>query len=174
MAENAHCLLTQTDYDRDIREAVSIRMNIWNFQKLLSRRLLMWAGVSTALGVVMSFFGAFWRGVGSQFVGWALVNAAIAAGGDFAAQQRRATRADSDMPKSYIREGNNLRRLLWINAGLDVIYMIGGWWTAQRTRRRWMRGVGLGIILQGLALFIFDILHAWQTPTWPWEGSDPR
>jgi len=171
---HAHCLLRQNDYDRNIREIVDIDMNIWNFQKLLSQRLLKWAGVSTVLGVVMSFFGVFWRGVGSQFVGWAAINAAIAVGGDFAAQQRRATRPDSDTPKSYLREGNTLRRLLMINSGLDVLYMIGGMWTARRTRKPWLRGVGLGVILQGLALFIFDLVHARQTPSWPWEGSDPR
>ncbi|MCC6615742.1 MAG: hypothetical protein IT320_19890 [Anaerolineae bacterium] len=73
-----------------------------------------------------------------------------------------------------MREGNNLRRLLWINAGLDILYMIGGWWTTLRARKPWLRGVGLGVILQGLALFIFDLFHASQTPTWPWEGGDPR
>lgn len=149
-------------------------MNIWSFQKILSRRLLTWAGVSAAMGIGMSFFGAFWRGVGSQFVGWALVNAAIATGGDIAAQQRRAAHADSDLPKTYIREGNNLRRLLRINAGLDILYMIGGRWVTRRARKPWLRGLGVGILLQGAALFIFDLVHAQQTPTWPWEGSDPR
>jgi hypothetical protein len=122
----------------------------------------------------MSLLGRFWRGVGSQFLGWAAVNAAIAVGGEFVSEQRRVREADSSLPKGMMREANKLQRLLWINAALDVVYMLGGLWMLGRNREKsWLRGVGLGIILQGLFLFVFDLIHARQVPTWPWSGSNP-
>ena len=150
-------------------------MTIWEFQDVVSRRLLTWAGISTALGVVMGVFGKFWRGVGSQFVGWAVVNAAIALGGAYFTERRRHNLETPNAPHTLLREGANLQRLLWINAGLDILYMLGGAWTAARNGHKpRMQGVGVGIILQGLFLFVFDVVHALRTPTWPWDGSDPR
>jgi len=146
---------------------------IWEFQKTVSQRLLIWSGLSTALGIVMSLFGAFGRGIGGQFVGWAVVNAAIAVGGSFFTDQRKLKLAAPDAPKVLIKEASSLQRLLWINAGLDVLYMLGGWLT-MRSDKAHRRGMGLGIILQGLFLFVFDIFHAFKVPTWPWRGSDPR
>jgi hypothetical protein len=150
-------------------------MNIWQFQRQLSRRLLLWSGISTLLGILMLPFGKFWRGVGSQFIGWALVNAGIAAGGDFVTGQRRLKTAQPDAPQVLLREGDSLKRLLWINAGLDIFYMLGGaWMMGRKGSKDGQRGSGLGIIVQGLFLFVFDIFHATRTPTWPWGGSDPR
>jgi hypothetical protein len=146
---------------------------IWEFQKTVSQRLLIWSGLSTALGIVMSLFGAFGRGIGGQFVGWAVINAAIALGGSFFTDQRKLKLAAPDAPKTLIKEASSLQRLLWINAGLDVLYMLGGWLT-MRSDKSYRRGMGLGIILQGLFLFVFDIIHAVKVPTWPWRGSDPR
>ena len=149
-------------------------MTIWQFQHTLSKRLLQWSGASAALGLAMSLLGRFWRGVGSQFLGWAAVNAAIAVGGSFVAEQRRVREADSALPKGMMREANKLQRLLRVNAALDIVYMLGGLWMLGRNRQKpWLRGVGLGIILQGLFLFVFDVIHARQVPTWPWSGSDP-
>jgi hypothetical protein len=149
------------------------KATIWEFQKLVSQRLLLWSGMSTALGLMMSLFGAFGRGIGSQFVGWAVVNAAIAVVGSFFSDQRKLQLVAPDAPKHLIQEANSLQRLLWINAGLDVLYMLGGWLT-MRSQKDFRRGMGVGIILQGLFLFVFDIFHALKVPTWPWRGSDPR
>ncbi len=146
---------------------------IWQFQSKVSQRLLVWSGVSTALGIVMSAFGRFGRGMAGQFVGWAVVNAAIAIGGKFFTDQRKLQLALPDSPKEMMREANQLQRVLWINAGLDVLYMLGGAW-AMRSEKPARRGMGLGIVLQGLFLLIFDIFHALKVPTWPWRGSDPR
>ncbi|MDX2136832.1 MAG: hypothetical protein SF123_01965 [Chloroflexota bacterium] len=150
-------------------------ISIWDFQRTLSQRLLVWSGVSTVLGIVMALRGKFWRGVGSQFVGWAVVNAAIALVGQYVTQRRRAQLDDPELAKHRLREAANLKRLLWINAVLDVFYMLGGaFMMGRRQSGAQTRGTGFGIILQGLFLLVFDIIHALCTPTWPWGGSDPR
>jgi hypothetical protein len=136
-------------------------MNIWQFSALVSRRLLTWNIANLIAGVALMAGGR--RGVGSQFAGWAVINIGIAVFGD-RATQTRAQKPDANSP--LIREGQatNLRRLLWINAGLDVLYMIGGALFALRAKTDQRRGVGVGIIIQGLFLFIFDVLHAPRVP----------
>lgn len=139
--------------------------NIWQFQIMLSQRLLRWAGISIGLGLLMRFGGSFWRGVGSQFAGWGLVNALIAFGGRVMAQERAAGYDNPGVPEVLNKESNSLQRLLWINAGLDVLYMLGGGWLIRRDKGDGRRkGMGLGVIIQGAFLFVFDIVHALMLP----------
>mgnify|MGYP005836569745 FL=1 len=56
-----------------------------------------------------------------------------------------------------------LRRLLLINAGLDVAYVAVGAILASRPSPR-LRGSGLAVVVQGLFLLIFDTLHAFGLP----------
>ncbi len=64
------------------------------------------------------------------------------------------------------QEATQLRRLLWINTGLDALCMIGGLFlirTKGHNDRQWW-GQGLGIIIQGRFLFVFDLIHALLVP----------
>ncbi len=79
------------------------------------------------------------------------------------ADQRVQTLPDPYAPEILHREGANLQRLLWINALLDLFYMRGGEWL-MRKGGAYRRGMGVGIFVQGLALFIFDLIHATDTP----------
>lgn len=136
-------------------------MNIWQFSSLVSQRLLTWNIANLIAGVGLLVRGR--RGVGSQFIGWALINMAIAVFGE-RSNQARAARPDAISP--LIREGQarNLRRLLWINAGLDVLYMLGGFLFALRAKKKQRRGMGIGIIIQGAFLFVFDVIHGLDVP----------
>lgn len=139
-------------------------MTIWDFQRAVSRRLGTWAAISAALGGFMSLGrSGFWRGVGMQFIGWALVNLAIALFGQRAAA-KRAKRPDALTAPVLRKESNGLFNLLWINAGLDILYMIGGAWMARRSRSDQGKGTGIGIVAQGLFLFVFDIVHGLSVP----------
>jgi hypothetical protein len=141
----------------------------WDFNRALTRRLMAWAGLSLAVGLVMWLAGGRrLRGVGSQFAGWAAVNAAIAYFGGSAAEAKHMKIAAGELPEAetLIKERRNLRRLLWLNAGLDVLYVLGGLLLRRakgRTDPR-LQGVGEGIALQGGALFIFDVIHARIVP----------
>jgi hypothetical protein len=113
-----------------------------------------------ATGLFLSLRRGFWQGVGAQFAGWAAVNMGIAWFGNRASRKRRAGLGKkADWPSTQVKEGAALRRLLWINFGLDVLYMAGGLLFMRRHGER-ARGTGFGIFLQGLFLFCFDGYHA--------------
>lgn len=140
-------------------------MNIWQFQALVSRRLLVINPINVLFGILLLRSRAFWRAVGEQSVGWGLVNIAIAVIGGWSGS-RRAAKKNALSVSALTKEARGLRRLLWVNAGLDVVYMLGGWFLAWRSAaaqdRR--RGAGWGIVFQGALLFIFDVVHALRVP----------
>ena len=135
-------------------------MNIWEYQRLLVRRLLQWALFSLGVGTLLSGGRRFRRGVGMQFVGWALVNLGIAWIAQRGAENRRAALPDPLAPEVVEREAHNLRRLLWANTALDLLYVAGGRWLIERGGP----GTGVGIIVQSTFLFLFDLLHAADVP----------
>lgn len=135
-------------------------MTFWDFSSALTRRLMQWSMVSAALGLLMSARGGYWSGVGSQFIGWAAVNLGITYFGTQGTNRRRQRLGAAALqPAVQAQERRGLRRLLLINAGLDVLYMLGGLVLMRREGER-TRGAGLGILLQGAFLFGFDLFHA--------------
>lgn len=141
-------------------------MNIWQFQAELSRRLLRWGAVSVLVGIGLRPYGTFLRKVGEQFAGWGIVNIMIAVFGQLSMRQRIDQMENPGKRHIKQKEAHNLSRLLWINAGLDVLYMLGGWlWSRRDTGNRAAnRGNGLGVMIQGAFLFVFDIYHGLKTP----------
>jgi hypothetical protein len=141
--------------------------DFWTFNRQLAQRLLYWSGFSVAAGLAMGLGGRFWQGVGSQFIGWGVVDAAIALFGGWSAR-RKAELPDAHTAARQAGEAANLERLLWINAGLDILYMLGGRWLVRQrgeTDARW-QGMGWGIIVQGAFLFWFDLVHALLLRRW--------
>lgn len=137
-------------------------MGIRRFQKQLLMTLMGWAMSSIVLGLVMRRGGdSFRAGVGEQFVGWGVINGLIATAGSFGTQ-RRAERTPTDSSVSLTTEKRNLATLLWVNAGLDVFYVIGGalYGRKQGATDGHRRGRGVGIIIQGGFLFFFDLINA--------------
>jgi len=64
-------------------------------------------------------------------------------------------------PDAEGREARRFRTILLLNALLDVGYIVGGVILARQARPD-RRGMGLGIIPQGVFLFCFDSLLAWE------------
>ena len=138
-------------------------MNIWQFQSVLTRRLLIWSIFSMVIGGLLQIpRDRFARGVGQQFTAWGLIDALIAIIGQRASQKRRAQLVDPLANKVTAREARNLSKLLWINTGLDTGYVAGGAalaFTKRKSNSTWY-GHGIGVIIQGVFLFFFDLLHA--------------
>jgi hypothetical protein len=99
------------------------------------------------------------RGLGQQFVAWGAIDGAIALAGRWFNQRK----AGQD---GTAQEIDSLRRLLLVNAGLDVFYVAGGLALAVRRGQDdpYWRGVGLGIVAQGGFLLAFDLWHGLVAP----------
>ena len=140
-------------------------MNVFQYQDKISKRLLRWSIGSVVVGLLMRFGGKFGKNLGNQFISWGVIDAAIAIGGDIAKRNRIDHMDNPGKSEIKRKEADNLTRLLWINAGLDILYMIWGFVWAKRDKGDGVgRGNGIGIIIQGLFLFVFDVFHARNMP----------
>lgn len=137
-------------------------MNIWRFSRLVSGRLLRWSLLSIGVGLLLGRHrDPLWRGIGAQSVGWGAIDALIALGGDVGTRGKIAALDNPGEAAVQEKEKSFLRTVLLINAALDVVYVLGGAWVARRDKGDGvLRGHGVGIILQGGFLFVFDVLHA--------------
>jgi hypothetical protein len=141
----------------DTWSSVAKRMDIWRFTRDVSDRLLLWNAANIAVGLMLGRRGGFMRGFGSQNVAWGIVNAAIAFIGRRVSEKRMRALDDPFALEEQRMQIRNLRLLLAVNGVLDVTYMIAGKRVASRGRiLSARRGIGLGIMLQGLLLFLFD------------------
>ncbi len=134
-------------------------MTIWSLQARISRQLLVWSALSVIVGALLLFLTPFWRGVGVQGLVWGVIDAAIAGVGLLQLRRKRG-KPDGNLPKTLQREARSLRRLLLINAGLDVLYVIGGVLVLITFTTEFAHGNGVGIIVQGGFLLLFDTFYA--------------
>lgn len=131
------------------------------FQKQVSVCLLVWAFLSIVAGLLMRRKKRFWQGMGAQFISWGAIDGLIAIGGQLSAEHRLRHTSEAEMVDRLRKDTRNLRRALWFNAGLDILYMIGGlWWMRQKPNDEYQIGNGLGVFIQGAFLFVFDLYHA--------------
>jgi predicted secreted protein len=138
-------------------------VDIWKFQRLILQRLIIWVGISIALGLAFLLFrNEYWNGMAIQFIAWAIVNLAIALFGKRSLDRRYASLKKAERQAQAEVERNKLVRTLWVNTILDALYIIGGRLVMiflGKDSLLW-QGMGLGIILQGSFLFFFDLIHA--------------
>ena len=120
----------------------------------LGRRLSVWGVGSVLAGTVLASCGSSpaRRAFGLQTAGWGAIDLAIAGAGALSSKPPTAA---------------SLRRLLWINAGLDVLYIAAGAHVAVRKPRFGGRitadqalGHGAAVVVQGAALLGLDTTHA--------------
>lgn len=131
---------------------------IWKFEADLTNRLLAWSMLSLLAGLYFCFSASdFFRGFGIQCAAWGLVDAGIAIFGARSAARRKSTAVPKD-------EAKHIRRLLWLNFGLDFLYIIGGFSILFFLPASFWQGTGWGIIVQGAFLLFFDLIHALRVP----------
>ena len=111
------------------------------------RRLTRWGTASVLVGGVLALPRRT-RGFGLQTLMWGAIDLALAA----------VTRRRGTVPQTQ-----TLRRILLVNAALDVGYVAAGAHLAVRTptfggrlQPADARGHGLAVVLQGAALFVID------------------
>lgn len=131
---------------------------IWWFQGRVSTLLFNWNVINIAIGLMTGRHKGFWRGFGSQAVGWGVINVLIAGVGAHFGAKRRASLPDAESPQVFDRERANLRNVLWVNWALDMLYIWGGWRALRRAKPEQAEraGLGAGVMVQGLLLLLFD------------------
>ena len=133
-----------------------------NFYRYQQRRfgiLLGWGLVNMLIGILFQAMSSvFWKQFGLQACVWGAIDAALAVFGI-----RGARRKEQDFRQAKIdrmaeqKEIGWLQRILMVNVGLDVVYILIGTWVLRRfTGSLDGQGLGWGILVQGLWLFLFD------------------
>lgn len=135
----------------------------------IAKRLLVWSAASIVLGVIMGISPwPLMEGIGLQMIVWGaidLVVALVALG--------RAKRLYDTPPEEHVvvHEALRLRRILIVNARLDVLYVVAGAAVVVAFRRDpFLLGNGVGILTQGFFLLVLDRVYAARlpdrSPTW--------
>ena len=129
--------------------------------------LLAWGAGSVVAGAGLATSRrADLRQIGLQAIGWGAIDAGLALNG------RRGARANqrhdpTSAPRSASQEATRFQRIVAINAGLDLLYIVGGLRLAQTASRNSSRyGTGVGIAIQGLFLLLYDSLLTWLVTKW--------
>ena len=152
---------------------MSYEMNIWEFNRVLANRLLRNNLVNIWIGNrLRNSENDFLRGVGTQAVGWGIINIGIAIFG-LVTTRRRLDESEDPFDTDLVRkETRNIRLALLVNTPLNFLYMLGGWRFARSGGKdnKFRKGNGWGIILQGAMLFIHDYYHLRNVPKKP--GKD--
>lgn len=130
-----------------------------SIQKTGMQTLGIWALTNIAVGTFASLSTkgesqAFWQ----MNAGWNIINAGIAGMGYFS----------QSIPNTLLgtlQEQHSIETILAVNAGLDIAYIIGGFYLKEKAKTsdipERLQGFGNAIILQGAFLFVFDaILYA--------------
>jgi hypothetical protein len=139
--------------------------NFFRYQRRVLGILLAW-GAGSILITPLALFrrDPFWRQFGVQAFTWGAIDAALAVFGRRSAARKAAQHERGELSAADARrEAAKFRRILLVNAGLDVLYIASGLWTARRFRdRRDRQGLGIGIAVQGVFLLVYDAALAWD------------
>ena len=111
----------------------------------ISTRLLLWSLPWAGAGILgLWLAGDDWqKGFWGMNGAWGVINSGIALAGLLGAEPALG----------------DLKNVLFINAGLDVAYILGGVYLLTRPEATW-RGSGWAVIIQGGFLLAFDLFHA--------------
>lgn len=137
------------------------KINLWQYQFIVCRRLVWWGALSFILGIPLLFMEPFLQGFGGQALLWGAINAAIAVFATWRITKRRAALSDPADKEALANEANKLSRFLRLMLLCDVVYILLGITLAIALGRKnmWWLGTGIGVIVQGLYLLGFDWYH---------------
>lgn len=139
--------------------------NFYGYQQRRFFLLLSWGLLSVIAGLGLQLNPKpFWKQFGIQSLLWGAIDAALALFGIIGANKKEERYALGELgTPDEQKDARAFYRILLINTGLDVGYVGLGVWLMQRFKARAdRRGMGLGILIQGLWLFLFDGLISQQ------------
>ncbi len=125
-------------------------MKIKNVEQEISLNLFIWGLCSSLNGIILLFFdNSFITAIGFQFIIWGLIDCLIAI---FPLIIRKIRN------QSYIQNLPKLRKILGINSILDLLYVLVGIFLFLGIFDI-NKGHGIGVIVQGGFLLIFDFYY---------------
>ena len=133
--------------------------NFFSYQQRRIWILLVWGLASIVSGLTLLLArNSFWKQFGLQVATWGAIDAALAVFGLNTTSKKEEHFALGELTEADERkEVRGFFRILFINTFLDISYVASGIWVMQRFKDRAdRRGVGTGILVQGLWLFLFD------------------
>jgi hypothetical protein len=145
---------------------VKKKINIWQYQYLLTKRLAFWGVGSFAIGIPLIFMEPFLRGFGLQAMIWGAINMGIAVFAALRITKRRENSPDPADPEIVAAEATKLRKLLILMIRCDFIYLLIGLLIIFIWGRKdaWWMGTGISVFVQGLFLLGFDWYHVKEMP----------
>ena len=153
----------------------------WWQARVVGRQLAGWALASVVAGTLLfavagrtaeATAATLWA-VAIQFIVWGAIDGGIAAFGE-RDRRRRVARGEADDAAATAAFGSRLRRLLRLNAGLDVVYLTVGVALLLAWRTPEGLGHGLGVLIQGGFLLALDAWHGWSAWTGPPRAGGGR
>ena len=133
--------------------------NFFSYQQRRIWILLVWGLASILSGLTLRRSRSpFWKQFGLQAATWGAIDAALAVFGLYTANKKEEQFALGELSNEDARkEVQGFFRILFINTFLDIGYVASGIWMMRRFKDRAdRRGVGTGILVQGVWLFLFD------------------
>ncbi|MDW8106556.1 MAG: hypothetical protein RMK45_03645 [Armatimonadota bacterium] len=133
-------------------------MALLQYQTRMMYQLLFWAGLSLGVGLSMMLSAREWvRSFGGMTAAWATVNILIALLALRGVHRKAKQPADAATVRQWARQ---LVRLLWINVGLDCLYiLVGAGLIMWEPTNRMLNGFGWAVVIQGAFLLVFDAWH---------------
>ena len=133
--------------------------NFYGYQQQRFLLLLSWGLLSVIAGSALQLNSQpFWKQFGIQSLLWGTIDAALALFGLNGANKKEERYALGELNETETqKDTRTFYRILLINFGFDAGYIaLGAWLTQHFSTRPDRRGMGLGILIQGLWLFLFD------------------
>ena len=125
-------------------------MKIKNVEQEISLNLFIWGLCSSLNGIILFFFdNSFINAIGFQFIIWGLIDCLIAM---FPFVLRKFKK------ESHIQNLPKLKKILGINSILDLFYVLAGIFLFFGIFDI-NQGHGIGVIIQGGFLLIFDFYY---------------
>jgi len=152
----------------DVASCSELRLatKLLHHQRAPMTTLTAWGAASAGAGGALMLANPgdkflFWGGL--QHLMWGATNIAIAGASLYSANH---TRVHAEQPEGHWRRrAIRMRRVFWINAALDVLYIGAGALLWTLSDRQAVEGSGAAVLIQGGALLGFDIAAALSLPS---------
>lgn len=120
--------------------------------------LLSWGVGNMLAGTALAIRGqGITRAIGVQAVTWGTVDSAVAIFAQCSSRRHAVTARSGLFGARHVHDrARHFSQLLAIQTVADVGYVIAGSFIAARWSKPWLRGTGIGIIIQGSTLLLYD------------------